>query len=154
MKESELHRLPEYKTSMQGRYVCFYIEKGRYGIILDKVIRIIRYEGITGVPKVPPFVEGVINLRGDVIPVINVRERFGLTCEEFSKVNRIIVINHEKKNYGLLVDSVKDIYEVREEMLTEATDSIFGVKHEFITGIANLEEGLLVLLDISKIVSF
>ena len=95
---------------MQGRYVCFYIDKGRYGIILAKVMRIIRYEGITEVPKALPFVEGVINLRGEVIPVINVREKFGLPREVFSKVNRIIVISHKEKNYGLLVDSVRDIY--------------------------------------------
>ena len=139
---------------MQGRYVCFYIDKGRYGIILDKVMRIIRYEGITEVPKALPFVEGVINLRGEVIPVINVREKFGLPREVFSKVNRIIVISHKEKNYGLLVDSVRDIYEVTEEMLTEKTDSIFGIDHEFISGIANLKEGLLVLIDISKIISF
>ena len=139
---------------MQGRYVCFYIDKGRYGIILAKVVRIIRYEGITEVPKALPFVEGVINLRGEVIPVINVREKFGLPREVFSKVNRIIVISHKEKNYGLLVDSVRDIYEITEEMLTEKTDSVFGVNHEFIAGIANLKEGLLVLIDISKIISF
>lgn len=139
---------------MQGRYVCFYIDKGRYGIILDRVMQIIRYEGITEVPKALPFVEGVINQRGEVIPVINVREKFGLPREEFSKKNRIIVINHKEKSYGLLVDSARDIYEITEEMLTEKTDSIFGVNHEFITGIANLKEGLLVLIDISKIISF
>ena len=54
----------------------------------------------------------------------------------------------------MLVDSVRDIYEITEEMLTEKTDSVFGVNHEFITGIANLKEGLLVLIDISKIISF
>ncbi|MQY76690.1 MAG: chemotaxis protein CheW [Spirochaeta sp.] len=136
-----------------GQYVCFYIDKGRYGIILDEVVRIIRYEGITEVPKASPFVEGVINLRGEVIPVINVREKFGLPREVISKKNRIIVISHKEKNYGLLVDNVRGIHEVAEEMLTDKADSIFSVNHEYITGIANLKEGLLVLVDIGKIIS-
>ena len=139
---------------MQGRYVCFYIDKGRYGIILNKVMQIIRYEGITEVPKAPPFVEGVINQRGEVIPVINVREKFGLPREVFSKKNRIIVISHKKKSYGLLVDSARNIYEITEEILTEKTDTILGVSHDFISGIANLKDGLLVLIDINKIISF
>ena len=102
-------------TAMVKKYVCFAAGQGRYGIPLDQVVRIIRREEITSVPSAPRFVEGVINLRGEVIPVLHMRERFGLPREEAGRRSRIIIVASMERQYGLLVDEVRDIVEVEED---------------------------------------
>lgn len=102
---------------MGTRYVCFTIGKGRYGVPVDDVVQIIRYEEAAEVPTAAPFVEGALNLQGDVIPVINVRKRFGLSELENTRKTRVLVVGREGKNYGLLVDGVREILDLSEEKI-------------------------------------
>lgn len=138
---------------MGNRYLAFTVSSVRYGIPVDLVLQIIRYENVMGVPTAPPFVEGVINLRGEVIPVINIRERFGLPKIEITRKNRLIVIRDEQRSYGLLVDGVRDIIELSDESIATEATSVFGMKAQFVLGIAKVKKNLLVILDIFKILS-
>ena len=147
---------------MGNRYVCFEVGSGRYGIPVEYVVQIIRYDNITDIPIAPPFVEGVLNLSGEVIPVINVRERFGLSkggLTELAKKNRVIVVRNEQRSYGLLVDGVREVIELNAaqvksaEALETESKSAFGIRLEFVMGIAGEHEDLLVILDIFKILS-
>lgn len=137
---------------MAGKYVCFGVGKGYYGIPVDRVVRIIRREEITSVPSAPRFVEGVINLRAEVIPVVNLRARFGLP-RETEKKNRIVIIGAQNRHYGLLVDEVRDIVELTEEVIDREASAAVGISDEFITGIARIDRGLIVLLDIPRIIT-
>lgn len=138
---------------MLKKYVCFAAGQGRYGIPLDQVVRIIRREEITSVPSAPRFVEGVINLRGEVIPVLHMRERFGLSREEGGRRSRIIIVASMERQYGLLVDEVRDIVEVEEDGIDRKAPAALGLSEEFVLGIGRAGEGLVVLLDIQRVLT-
>lgn len=138
---------------MSARYVCFTVGNGRYGLPIEQVVQIIRHENITEVPTAPPYVEGVLNLRGEVIPVINIRERFGLPRTDKDLKNRVIVIGDGQRSYGLLVDGVREITELEEDSIEANATSVFGMRADFVVGIAKAQDDLLVILDIFKILN-
>lgn len=138
---------------MGCRYVCFTVGNSRYGIPVDSVVQIISYDRVTDVPTAPPFVEGVLNLRGDVIPIINIRERFGLPRIEVTRKSRVIVISNQERNYGLLVDGVREIVELSKEAIEPEATSVFGMKADFVRGIARDQDKLILIPDIFKILA-
>ena len=138
---------------MGNRYVAFSVGQGKYAIPLDYVIQIVRYEKIVNVPKAPRFVEGVLNLRGDVIPIINMRERFGLSKIEPVKNMRIIVLRLETRTYGLLVDDVRELISIEDSTVQKDVTSVFGIQAEFISGIAKLSEGIIILPNLQRILT-
>jgi purine-binding chemotaxis protein CheW len=138
---------------MGDKYVVFQIGEGHYSIPLEEVSQIIRYENVTDVPTAPHFVDGVINVGGDVVPVVNLRTRFSLERTEISRKNRVIIVQKQDLRYGLLVDSVQEILELDQDSVAAEAASVFGMKSEFVRGIAKIRDYLLVLLDIFKVLS-
>ena len=138
---------------MAEKYVVFQIGEGHYSIPLEEVSQIMRYENVTDVPTAPPFVDGVINVGGDVIPVVNLRTRFALDSAEVSRKNRVIIVQKHDIRYGILVDSVREILDLDQDSVAAEAASVFGMKSEFVRGIAKIRDYLLVLLDIFKILS-
>ncbi len=137
---------------MEDRFVLFSLGKVRYGIKLENVVQILRYENVMEVPKAPKFVIGVINLRGEVFPVINMWERFGLESESLTKKNRIIVVKYENRTFGLLVKDVREIIELEDENIERDVTSVYGLHGSFIDGIAKMEDGLIIILNIKEII--
>ncbi len=138
---------------MGEKYVVFQIGEGNYSIPLEEVTQIIRYENVTDVPTAPPFIDGVINFGGDVVPVVNLRTRFSLEHAEVSRKNRIIVVQKQDLRYGILVDSVREILDLERDSVAAEAASVFGMKAEFVRGIVKIRDYLLVLLDVFKILS-
>jgi len=138
---------------MGKKYVVFQIGEGHYAIPLTEVSQIIRHENVTDVPTAPPFVEGVINIGGEVIPVINLRSRFSLSAAEITRKNRVIIVQRQDSRYGVLVDSVREILDLDENSIAPEAASVFGMKAEFVRGIAKIRDNVLVLLDIFKVLS-
>jgi purine-binding chemotaxis protein CheW len=138
---------------MGERYVVFQIGEGSYSIPLGEVSQIIRYEKVTEVPTAPPFVDGIINVGGDVVPVVNLRTRFNLDRAELTRKNRVIIVQKQDSRYGVLVDSVREILELDQDSVASEAASVFGMKSEFVRGIVKLRDNLLVLLDIFKVLS-
>ena len=138
---------------MGKKYVVFQIGEGHYAIPLTEVSQIIRHENVTDVPTAPPFVEGVINIGGEVIPVINLRSRFSLSAAEITRKNRAIIVQRQDSRYGVLVDSVREILDLDENSIAPEAASVFGMKAEFVRGIAKIRDNVLVLLDIFKVLS-
>jgi purine-binding chemotaxis protein CheW len=138
---------------MGEKYVVFQIGEGNYSIPLEEVSQIIRYENVKGIPTAPPFVDGVINVGGDVVPVVNLRTRFALDRVDISRKNRVIIVQKQDSRYGILVDSVREILDLDRESVAPEAASVFGMKSEFVRGIAKIRDYLLVLLDIFKVLS-
>ena len=138
---------------MSKKFISFFVDKSNYALPLEQVIRIIRCEDITQVPKAPRFVVGVINLQGEVIPVINLRDRFGLPEVEQSVRRRIIVANIEERRYGVIVDGVREIVDIEEEKIEHEATSVFGHKGDYTVGIARLENRLLIILDLLSVLN-
>ena len=133
--------------------VGFHLGDEEYGFEIQRVQEINRIVEITRVPRTPDFVMGVINLRGKVIPVINLRERFGLPPKEADKDTRIVVVEIQNKILGIMVDAVSEVLRIPASTIEPPPDIVTGVDAAYIEGIAKLPERLLILLDLDKILS-
>ncbi|MBI5327233.1 MAG: chemotaxis protein CheW [Deltaproteobacteria bacterium] len=145
--------MSEDKNSMELQLVTFKIGKEEFSVDILMVQEIIRMIDITHVPKAPEFVEGVINLRGKVIPVIDLRKRFGLERVEKDKDSRIIVIETGGKSVGMLVDSVSEVMRLAAETIEPPPEIAASVDSGYITGVGKLKDRLIILLNIDKILS-
>ena len=138
---------------MERHLVVFGLGKENYGVDISAVEAIIKMQPITVVPHTPHYVEGVTNLRGSVLPVIDLRKRFGLELDDISKNSRIVVIVLGKTKVGMIVDGVSEVLQVPEDAIEPTPSMITSVDTTFITGIAKLENKLVILLDLSKVLS-
>lgn len=132
--------------------VTFKLGDEEYGIDILKVQEINRMTEITAMPKSPFSVEGVINLRGKVIPVVNLRKKFGLSMKEIDSQSRIIVVDSES-TVGLIVDSVSEVLRISSDTIEPPPPITGGTGSEYIMGIGKLEDRLIILLDIDKLLS-
>lgn len=133
--------------------VSFNLGEEEFAVDIFKILEINRMTDITKVPKSPPFVEGVINLRGKVIPVMDLRKRFGMPYGEQSKNTRIVVLDIRKKVVGFIVDSVSEVLRVSSSTIEPPPPMISGIEAEYIRGVAKLEGRLLILLDVNKVLN-
>lgn len=133
--------------------VTFSIGEEEFGVDILKVQEIIRTMEITKVPRAQDFVEGVINLRGKVIPIIDLRRRFGFTSKEHDKHTRIIVIEINNMIVGFVVDSVSEVLRIPAATVEPPPPVVAGVESEYISGVGKLQDRLLILLDLDKLLS-
>jgi purine-binding chemotaxis protein CheW len=133
--------------------VTFSIGDEEFGVDILKVQEIIRMMEITKVPRAPEFVEGVINLRGKVIPIIDLRRRFGLSTRGHDKHTRIIVIEINNMIVGFVVDSVSEVLRIPFSTVEPPPPVVSGMESEYISGVGKLEDRLLILLDLDRLLS-
>ncbi len=133
--------------------VTFSIGGEEFGVEILTVQEIIRMLEITRVPKAPDFVEGVINLRGKVIPIIDLRKRFGLDSKSHDKNTRIVVIEINKMIVGFVVDSVSEVLRIPADTVEPPPPVVAGLDSEYISGVGKLEDRLLILLDLDRLLS-
>ena len=133
--------------------VVFNVGKELYGVGIDKVQEIVRVPEVTEVPDAPVFLEGVINLRGKVVPVIDLRKRLRLQGIEKTRSTRVLITENGRSKVGLLVDSVSEVLKVQPDSVEEPPEMISAIGVEYITGVVKAEERLIIILDIKKILS-
>jgi len=133
--------------------VSFNIGEEEFGVDILKVQEINRMLNVTRVPNAPEYVEGVINLRGKVIPVVDLRKRFGLPPKEHDKNTRIIVIELSGKTVGFVVDSVKEVLRIPKSVTEPPPALATNINAEYITAVGKLDDRLLTLLDMEKVLS-
>ena len=133
--------------------VVFCIGKEFYGISIESVHEIIKVPDITAMPDAPGFFEGVINLRGKIIPVIDLRKRLRLRKAEKNRSSRILITENQGRLVGLLVDSVSEVLKLNPESIEEPPQMISAIGIEYITGVAKVAGRLVTLMDIEKVLS-
>jgi len=137
---------------MEQQVVVFQLAKESYGIDIANVQEIKAMSPITVVPRAPDFIEGVMNLRGQITPVVSLQTRFGMARGANTKATRIIVVNMESEWIGLVVDSVSEVVRLADETIEPPSDLIATVDSDFIRGIAKVsEEQLIILLNLDRI---
>ena len=136
---------------MENQIVVFELGSEHFGVEIAKVESIIKPQSITQLPHVPSFVEGVTNLRGKVLPVIDLRKRFGLLAREADKNSRIIVVKIDQTEVGIIVDGVSEVLTILEGTVEAAPAITSTVNSAFITGIAKLDQRLVILLDLNRV---
>jgi purine-binding chemotaxis protein CheW len=138
---------------MENQIVVFEVGSEQFGVGIASVESIIKMQPITQLPHVSSFVEGVTNLRGKVLPVIDLRKRFGLAVREADKNNRIVVVSLDQTEVGMIVDSVSEVLTIPDGSVEAAPAITTSVDSDFITGIAKLDQRLVILLDLHRILT-
>jgi len=138
---------------METQIVVFELGSEHFGVEIASVESIIKMQPITQLPHVSSFVEGVTNLRGKVLPVIDLRKRFGLAPRETDKNSRIIVVSLDQTEVGMIVDEVSEVLTVPAGVVEPVPAITSTVDSSFITGIAKLNQRLVILLDLHSILA-
>ena len=136
---------------MEHQLVVFELAKEYYGVDISAVESIIKMQSITIVPHAPAFVEGVTNLRGKVLPVIDLHKRFGLVGEANNKDSRIMVVSVGSAEVGMEVDGVSKVLIITDEAIEPPPGMVTSVDSSFITGIARIVDRLVIMLDLKKV---
>lgn len=131
--------------------VVFDLGPERYGLDIADVYEIIRHQAITAVPHAPAFVQGIINLRGRIIPVVDLHARFGVMGQGVSKASRIVVVEAAGTRVGLEVDAVSEVLMVPEDAVEPTPEVAAGYDAAYLRGIAKLGEQLIILLDLDRL---
>ena len=137
----------------ERQLVVFQLGAELYGVDIARVHEIIRLQTITRVPRAPSFVEGVINLRGKVIPVVDLRRRFGLPLAEHTRATRTVVVEIGDQVVGMIVDSVSEVLRVSTSTIEPPSPVVAGIDSEYLHGIAKLPERLVILLDLDRVLA-
>ena len=137
----------------ERQLVVFGIADEEFGVDIIQVQEIVRLQEITKVPNAPAFVEGIINLRGRVIPLVDLRKRFNFSQKEHDDDSRIIVTTIEENLIGIIVDSVAEVLRIEEEAIEPAPPIVAGVGREYLEGVGKIDNRLIVLLELEQILS-
>jgi len=133
--------------------VSFRLAQEEYGIEITKVQEIILLGEITRVPQTPDYIKGLINLRNMVIPIVDLRLRFGLPQQEPTADTRIMVLNVRGKTIGIIVDAVSEVLRVARDQIAPPPPTVASLGREYLTGLVRLEHRLLILLDVEYLLT-
>ena len=136
---------------MEQQLVIFELANEFYGINIAVVESIIKMQAITQLPQTPAYVKGVTNLRGSVLPVIDLRNRFGLENREDTRQTRIIIVTMGSIKVGVVVDGVSEVLRVSDELIEPLPPMVNSVNSVFLKGIVRLENRLIILLELGKV---
>ena len=149
MKEKEIALHEEFK-----QLVIFKLGEEEFGVDILKVSEIEKLDqGVTRVPKAPVFVEGVINLRGEIIPIIDLRKRFGLMAREIGYDSRVMIVEVSGNRIGMMVDAVIEVIRIGTSSIETAPAITKGVDSYYLSGVAKIGDRLIILLDLEKALS-
>jgi purine-binding chemotaxis protein CheW len=144
-------REPRREEQPIRQFVGFRLDGEDYAIAITRIREIILMKPITRLPQVPESIEGLINLRGTVIPIINLRKRFGLPARPIDDETRTIVVTVHEKTVGCIVDEVTQVMRIAADQIQPVPVSMAAVARRFISGLARLEDRLLIILDTDKL---
>jgi purine-binding chemotaxis protein CheW len=133
--------------------ISFMVGAEEYGLELLRVKEVIRMRQITWLPKAPASVKGVINLRGDVIPIVDLRERFGLSSQEQTAMTRVIVVEVQGRMVGMVVDSANQVVRVPADQFDPPPTVLGEASRDFITAVGKMGTTLIIVLDVDKILN-
>jgi purine-binding chemotaxis protein CheW len=152
-RKEKVARDMDTSQSDTEQFVTFSLADEEYGVDIMKVQEIIGYQGFTKIPNLPSFIKGVLNLRGTVVPVIDLRAKFSLEEKEYNKFTVIIVLTVLGRIMGMIVDSISDVVIFDDKEIEETPNFGSKIQTKFIKGMGKKEEKFVILLDIDKVMS-
>lgn len=135
----------------ESQLVVFKLDKEEYGVEIMQVQEISPYQKPTKVPNAPSFVDGIINLRGEVIPIVSLKRRFNIPESEITEMTRMIVVNNGSRRTGFVVDDASEVLTIPEEDIEEAPPMIVGADRRYIKGVGKIDSRILIVLDLHKL---
>lgn len=145
--------IQEKKDESTSQIVVFGLSNEEYGIGIAQVQEIIRPVGITRIPGMPAFIEGVINLRGKIIPIIDLRNRFGLTKKDEDANTRVVVAGVSSQTVGLVVDSVSEVLRLANDSIDPLPPTLTDIDAEYLRGVGKMDNRLIILLELEKVLT-
>jgi len=133
--------------------VSFSVGEEDYGVNIETVKEVIKVKSVTRLPKTPSFVRGVINLRGDVIPIIDLREKLGLEQQDYTEMTRVIVVDIDEKSIGMAVDSVSNVINIAQDDIKPPPPLVSGLSEDYLKGVGRVGDEIIILLNIDKILT-
>ena len=149
--QERLQEQADSESTGTMQLVSFHLGEETFGVEITKVREINLMCEITHVPQSPPYVKGVINLRSNVIPVVDLRSKFGLPEAELDSESRIMVMQVGTRTIGIIVDGVDEVLRISKKDIAPPPPTIAGLERDYLMGIVRLENTLLILLDIEKV---
>jgi len=140
-------------STYEGQFLTFALNSEEYGIEILRTREIIGVMDITTVPQTPDFMKGVINLRGKVIPVIDLRLKFSMQEEEYTQETCVIVVEANNSQVGIIVDSVSEVLNIKNGEIEDTPSFGQGIDTDFLMGLGKVNEKIIILLDIEQILS-
>ncbi len=153
MSRNDVSQTPNGVAKRERQIVAFSLGSETYGVEIGQVREIIPVQKIVPVPRAPEFVEGIINLRGKVIPVLDLRKHFGFAKAEQTPEHRIVLTESNGESIGVIVDSVSSVLRISQDFIEPPASVITGDRIEYIKGIAKVDDSLIILLDLTRIIS-
>ncbi len=136
---------------MSQQFVIYQLAQEQFGVDIAAVESIIKMQGISAVPQAPEFVEGITNLRGEVLPVIDLRKRFGIPPSAKEGDARIIIVEIDGQNIGMIVDAVTEVLTLEDDSIEAPSALVIGNSVDFIKGIAKVDDQLVTIIDFGKV---
>ena len=160
MSETNLGTASKREEGIKGmdisdteQFVTFSLADEEYGVDIMKVQEIIGYQGFTKIPNLPPFIKGVLNLRGTVVPVLDLRAKFVLEEKEYNKFTVIIVLTVLGRIMGMIVDAISDVVSFNDDEMEETPNFGSQIQTKFIKGMGKKDGNFVILLDIDKVMN-
>jgi purine-binding chemotaxis protein CheW len=141
------------RNEQRLQMINFTLGGDEYAVEIQKVREVINFRELTPLPKAPSFVKGIINLRGEVIPVIDLREKLGLAHEAYSALTNVIIVEIGRKAVGVVVDDVRHVIRLAPGEVAPSPPFIGGLSGKYVSGVAKIGERLVVVLDMERILS-
>ena len=148
-----MEKLNELSASGAREYLTFRLDQEEYGIDILKVQEIRGYEPPTRVADAPPFIKGVVNLRGTIVPIVDMRLKFNCSKAEYNSITVVIILHLRQRIVGIVVDSVSDVMELQPESIKAAPDIDSVIDNGAVMGLGSLGDRMLILLDIERLMS-
>lgn len=137
------------------QYLSFTLDNEEYGVDILRVQEIRSWEPVSRIPNVPHYEKGVVNLRGSIVPIIDLREKLGIRCTEYTPLTVVVVLqtnhNNKTRTMGVVVDSVSDVINLDKTKIQDAPDFGAKVSNEFINALVSVNERMVILLDVDKL---
>ena len=136
-----------------GEYLTFVLGNEQYGLEILKVQEIRGYDAVTKIANTPDFIKGVVNLRGKIVPIVDLRIKFHLGKVEYDKFTVVIILNLNGRVVGIVVDGVSDVMALKEEQIRDVPSLVANIDTKYIVGLATVEQQMLILVDIEQLMS-
>jgi purine-binding chemotaxis protein CheW len=136
-----------------GEYLTFVLGNEQYGLEILKVQEIRGYDAVTQIANTPDFIKGVVNLRGKIVPIVDLRIKFHLGKVEYNEFTVVIILNLNGRVVGIVVDGVSDVMALKEDQIRDVPSLVTSIDTKYIVGLATVEQQMLILVDIEQLMN-
>lgn len=153
MVVEEVEGKASHGGSVAGEFLTFVLGSEAYGLEILKVQEIRGYDAVTQIANTPAFIKGVINLRGKIVPIVDLRVKFKMGKVEYNEFTVVIILNLGGRVVGIVVDGVSDVMQLEESQIRAVPDIVASIDTQYITGLASVGEKMFILVDIEKLMN-